>query len=165
MLALQFSRAFTAHQWARNAAAVIYYRDESMPAGQRGRSLTLPDVTVWSRPGEHHEIKHKEPTGNAMFGLEQYRFEALVWFSKQTGQNVFYTIHNHALNNGRDNPHNNANHWLTANVLTLESAHHETADGPSWVNGARRIVPIIYWSVDNWVRLIDLWRLLPAIAA
>lgn len=163
-MALRYGRSFTGNQWDKTKSAVAHSMDFSMPRNKRYKSWTLPDITVWTKPGEHHEIKHKEPTKYGAFGLEKYRFEALLWMAEETGQNVFYTIHNHALNGGRSNKENNPDHWFTANVLTLKTAKRREAIGPSWVNGEKKQVIIYYWDASNWVRLLDLWRLLPATA-
>lgn len=159
-MAIKYGRSITGHQWDKRHSAIAYCI--TVDNGRRKcESYVLPDVTVWTNPGEHHEIKHKAPTDNGLFGLEKYRFESLLWFSIETGANVFYTIHNHSLNGGRDNLENHEDHWFTANIRTLALVDRNEAIGPSWVNGEKKSVMIYYWDAANWVKLIDLWRLLP----
>jgi hypothetical protein len=127
----------------------------TIPAGGASwKPFTLPDVTIWTAPGQHHEIKHKAPTPDGCFGLEVYRFRALLDFAAETQQAVFYTIHNHALNGGRDNQANYLAHWLTVNVMDLEGCHAKTQPGSSWVNGKRVDgIMIHYWRVTLWTPL------------
>jgi hypothetical protein len=131
----------------------------TIPAGGAGwKPFTLPDVTIWTAPGQHHEIKHKAPTREACFGLEVYRFRALLDFAAETQQAVFYTIHNHELNGGRENKRNVMAHWLTANIADLVDTQRYVRNGSSWVNGAKRDdVPILYWDTTLWSPLQDLW--------
>lgn len=160
-MALQQGRSFTPHQWRRAESAVAHSLDRSKPDGQRYKSYTLPDITIWSAPGEHHEIKHKNATAAGLFGLERYRFEALLWFARETQQSVYYTIHDHGFTDGPDDKANDINHWLTANVLALDRAQRKEADGYSYIDGVRRLTPILYWSRNNWDSLGALWRLIP----
>ena len=120
---------------------------------------TLPDVTIWTYPGQHHEIKHKDPTRNGWFGLETYRLRSLLAFASQTQQDVMYTIHNHALNGGRDNLDNHISHWLTVRITDLEGAWvHKQSNGTSWVNGNKEAgIEILYWPVELWEPLTGYW--------
>ena len=126
-------------------------------------TYTLPDITVWTAPGQHHEIKHKDPTVSNEFGLEVYRFNALLSFAQETKQNVYYTIHNYALTDGKTreqkkkNKKNNPDHWVTANVLDLEAGWKRTRQGYSWVNAEKKLVDIHYWDAGYWGKLIDIW--------
>jgi len=145
--------SFTPMQIGRTKSAQAFIR-----AGQRWNCYTLPDVTVWTFPGQHHEIKHKSPTSWHTFGLEIYRFNALQWFAKETRQDVLYTIHNHALSGGRDGKDNDITHWFTANILELDGRWSSRSHVNSWVNGEKKRVPIYYWPVGSWHPLAEYWR-------
>lgn len=122
-------------------------------------SFLLPDITLWSAPGEHHEVKHKNPTRSGKFGLEKYRLEALIWFMCETRQNVFYTIHDHSLAGGREVKENRIEDWITVNILDLESSpDREEKRGPTWCNGQRIEAIIYYWPTTCWIPLEDMWN-------
>jgi hypothetical protein len=149
ILAANFNKVFTPMQIGREASAQAYSQ-----SGGKWSLLTLPDITIWTRPGEHHEIKHKSPTKYGSIGLEVYRFEALKRFSDLTGQDVFYTIHRHDLAGGRNAKENNIAHWFTASVKDLQMAVTQSRaiqrTGPTYCNGLKKDVPILYWSVLIW---------------
>lgn len=145
--------SFTPMQIGRIKSAQAFIQ-----AGQRWNCYTLPDVTVWTAPGQHHEIKHKSPTSWSTFGLEVYRFNALQWFAKETQQDVLYTIHNHALSGGRDGKGNDITHWLTASIVELGGRWLSRSLVNSWVAGEKRRVPIYYWPVGLWQPLVEYWR-------
>ena len=151
-LAAKHGLMFTPMQIGRTSSAVAY-------TSPHYRTLTLPDITIWSYPGQHHEIKHKAPTPKGWFGLEVYRFNALMEFARETRQNVLYTIHNHQLAGGRDVDTNDIQHWLTANVLELEEEQLFTQqNGTSWVSGKKQTgIPIHYWAIEKWIPLLDYW--------
>lgn len=116
---------------------------------------TLPDIVLWTFPGEYHEVKHKSPTKYGSFGLEKYRFDALLSFANETHQKVMYTIHDHSLNGGRDNKLNTLAHWFTANVVDLNNKWVKLSYGSSWVNGIKRDdILICYWKKEMWHPLI-----------
>ncbi len=126
--------------------------------GKQWSTYVLPDITVWTCPGQHHEIKHKNPTSHESFGLEQYRFAALLAFAQVTQQDVLYTIHNHDLSGGREARGNALEHWLTANILELDRRWTFSGKTSSWVNGQRRDgIPIYYWSSSMWQPLGEYW--------
>jgi hypothetical protein len=152
-LALEHGKSFTPHQINRKGAASVY----SPLAGKINRYL-LPDVTIWSHPGEHHEIKHKKPTRDGDFGLEEYRWRALVWFRDETQTTTQYTIHRHDWAGGRDVETNRLEDWVTASVYLLLESDSKIQNGPSWVNGQKQIVPIRYWSSDLWQPLSCFWN-------
>lgn len=122
--------------------------------------LTLPDIVIWNAPGQYHEIKHKSPTYYGLYGLEKYRFNALLEFTKITSQPVLYTIHNHALNGGTDNRENYIEHWFTANILELDNRWAKKQEnGVSWVNGIKRNdIEIYYWDSSLWQLLKTYWE-------
>lgn len=138
-------------------------RPESAQAFRRNNRgwhhYTLPDVTIWTCPGQHHEIKHKAPTRHGSFGLEKYRLDALLWFAKETNQDVLYTIHNHALSGGRNAQENSIDHWLTTRIIDLVGKHVDgrTFEFTSYVNGQPRNVPGFYWSAALWQPLAEYW--------
>lgn len=150
--AAKAGKSFTPMQIGRNESAAWFSRP-----GLKWNKFTLPDVTVWTAPGEHHEIKHKAPTRAGEFGLEVYRFDALLAFAEETGQPVLYTIHNHALSGGRDSMVDRIEHWITADVRDLKGKH-RTGRGSSWVNGKPHDdVPIYYWNARLWGPLSARW--------
>jgi hypothetical protein len=126
--------------------------------GGKWNVLTLPDITIWTAPGQHHEIKHKCPTRYGCYGLEQYRFDALLWFAETTKQLMYYTIHDHSLSGGRDCQSNSIDHQRTASVTHLADNIHETRWGYSWVDGVKKSVPIHYWAVSHWQPLRQIWE-------
>lgn len=167
-MAGMFGRSFTAHQIGRNdSAQIISYN------GGRWNSFTAPDVTVWSYPGEHHEIKHKDPTirkDTFVFGLEEYRLNALVWFANETKQAVQYTIHNYGLQHTDDkltrsqrrshqkhNQHNTIEHWFTANVLLLRQTVFHRERDESICNGKSIDTTILYWPIGIFTNLFYFW--------
>lgn len=117
VLAAGFGKTFTPHQIGRNQSAAAYER-----ATDGWSSLTLPDVTIWSAPGEHHEIKHKNRTRDGMYGLEEYRVNALVRFANTTAQRVYYTIHDWEIagaTSSADEIANDIEHWFCADIAVL----------------------------------------------
>jgi hypothetical protein len=128
-LAAGYNRSFTRHQYKKSEAANCWVSID----GQHHPYL-LPDVTLWSAPGEHHEIKHKNPMPDGYYGLEVYRWKALIWFAKETGQNVMYTIHDHDLAGGPNVNVNKIYHWLTGNVLELD-AYKQLSSWRSFIGG------------------------------
>lgn len=146
----------TAHQNGHASAAIATgYRD-----GAHKRVL-LPDVTIWGRP-EHHEIKHKNPTRLGEYGLEQYRFESLLDFARETDQRVLYTIHDWQLAgapNSRQHVENRLEHWRTIDVRCLDRVDRRTGVAPSYCNGAtKHDTQMFYWPAHNWVPLEDFWK-------
>lgn len=156
LAAKKYGKSFTAHQIGRNksASAFRYLNGTYHP-------LMLPDITLWSAPGEHHEIKHKKAAKNGCYGLEAYRLQALKWFADETRQSVLYTIHDWEIL-GRDSKVNREEDWLTADINTLWLA---TLDGTakkstttSWRAGkAINNVPNWYWPKDLWCPLEVFW--------
>lgn len=156
-LAALHGKMFTAHQIGRYRSAVAY----SYSKGNGYHPLTLPDITLWTAPGEHHEIKHKNPTKSDCFGLEDYRLRALKWFSDETSQTVFYTIHNWDLAGERNGALNRIDDWVTITVGELSQA---TLDGraqkaryPSWVAGNKKVVDGWFWPTALWRPLVSIW--------
>lgn len=128
-LAARYSRSFTCHQYKKSEAANCWKRID----GQYHPYL-LPDVTLWTAPGEHHEVKHKDPMYGGYYGIEQYRWEPLLWFARETKQSVHYTIHDWEMAGGRDVEANRIEDWVTANVLDLDQFK-KPGSWPSWRNG------------------------------
>lgn len=151
-MAAQYGYMFTPLQIGRNKSVSAYY------GGTKWNRLTLPDITIWSYPGQHHEIKHKSPTRYNQFGLEEYRLKSLVKFARATCQDVMYTIHNHAMSGGRDTVENQIQHWLTANVLELIMHIDGKYPGFSWVDGKRKEVLIFYWNISRFYPLLEYWK-------
>ena len=131
--------------------------------GSNGKSCyLLPDVVIWTSPGEHHEIKHKDPfvmnNKGPVFGLEKYRLDALLDFAAVTKQAVLYTIHNHALGDGNLATRNDINHWITADITLLQGHHvYQQEKGKTLYNGGYEEKCIFYWPVDMWRPLAEHW--------
>ena len=138
-------KMFTPMQIGRSSSAVAWAKTNG-----HWNHFTLPDVTVWTYPGEHHELKHKTATRHGSYGLERYRLDALVGFARETDQDVFYTIHDHHGN--RDDLTNHLGDWVTANVMTLADCIELERWGDSYVGGAKKRVPICYWSSQFFFR-------------
>lgn len=159
LMAGDYNKSFTPMQLKRSESIVAHTKN-----GNRWRSLTLPDIVIWTKPGEHHEIKHKNPIdlrdGGPSFGLEVYRFNALLWFANEISQNVMYTIHNHDKAGGREVEVNDIDHWETANILYLNGKWHSCRPVFSWVNGQKKEVSIYYWPVSLWTPLKKYWELI-----
>ena len=151
-MANDYGYLFTGLQLDRKTSAVAY---------QNSKRYTLPDIVLWSAPGQFHEIKHKNPTKGGAYGLEVYRLEALLHFAKETNQNVYYTIHNYDLNGGKKSLENNIDHWFTANVLLLAkfTSNKPSCKWGSWING-RWVdnVPMWFWDTSLFTPLIDYWQ-------
>lgn len=143
-----FGLSFTPLQIGRTKSIQAYKKNSQW------KRYTLPDVTIWTAPGQHHEIKHKKPTIRGYFGLEEYRFEALLWFANETLQSVYYTIHNHDLSGGRNSKINDVSHWISANVLDLKNRYVEKRKGFSWINGNKAETWILYWPQKLWNPLL-----------
>lgn len=159
-LARDHGKVFTPHQIGTpNKSAAAYGPGEH---GIGYSTYLLPDVTVWTAPGEHHEIKHKNQDRSGCYGLERYRLDALVRWANTTGQDVFYTIHDWELagaTNSRDPVPNRIEHWRCANVSDLAMRITTTRVGTSWIGGVKRDdVRICYWTARrNFQPLSDLW--------
>ncbi len=160
LLAVKRGFVLSPLQLGRNGSAVAWCKD-----GDTWNSFTLPDVTIWTCPGQYHEIKHKAPTRYGTFGLEAYRFHALLDFAHVTGQAVLYTIHNHALFGGRDGRVCRLKDWVVADVRALENKWCHKSLGPSWVNGVKaESVLTYYWYVAMWKPLERYWDSLVGIS-
>jgi hypothetical protein len=147
---------FTPHQFKRSDAAMFYGLSQ----------WTLPDITIWSAPGEHHEIKHKKATPRHEYGLERYRLEALTRFAAITEQRVLYTIHdwenaNPLAQNSREPAPNNLADWFTADVMEFADGCWARA-GQSYYGGQLRDgMEICYWYADRFVPLSEFWGIHP----
>jgi len=165
-MARQRGKLFTPHQFGRDAKSAMFYG----PTDLEGKSgWTLPDITIWSAPGEHHEIKHKNPTFDGMYGLERYRLDALVRFANATGQPVYYTIHDWeraGASCSSEPVENHIDHWLVGDVSLLSrGCTRKKLDEWTYYNGEMRQVEVWYWSADpdrrvlRWFRpLAELWE-------
>lgn len=156
-LAAKAGRAVTPLQIEHKDGAALYYRFD----GRAWHRYTLPDVAVWNHPGEYYEIKHKAATSGGLFGLEKYRFDALMDFAKLTRQGVYYAIHDHAMAGGRDSMTNEIAHWLVADVLVLDGRWKFASEMTSYVGGKSKRVPGYYWHRSLWRPLGELWAQLP----
>lgn len=157
-LAAHHGKSFTPQQIGKNGSATWY-----APTANGVNPLLLPDITVWTAPGEHHEIKHKNPAGRC-YGLECYRLEALIAFRRETGQPVLYTIHDWELAgaaNSRALMPNDIDHWLTVDVLVLgdyiKAQQLDERPFPTWVNGQMKFKPGYFWPVTLWEPLWLWW--------
>lgn len=131
-------------------------------AGDGWKQLLLPDITIWASPGEHHEIKHKNPTRTGCYGLELYRLEALHRFATETKSNVMYTIHDWSLagaTRSGDRTANNINDWRTVPVEVLYATPRVTSSrGKSYCAGRCITTSICYWPTRLWRPLLEWWR-------
>lgn len=152
--AAKFDKSFTPMQIGRDKSAQAFNHSDG-----GYNSYTLPDVTVWTSPGEHHEIKHKAPIKDVQwYGLEEYRLNALLWFAEETKQMVMYTIHNHQLAGGRDIKIDRLEHWFTVNVLELPARIAHQKRIKSYVNGkAKQNITTFFWHMGLWLPLNDFW--------
>lgn len=140
-------KVFTPMQIGRDKSASAWGKQNG-----KWNHWTLPDVTIWTAPGEHHEIKHKNPDKKGRFGLEHYRLAALLAFAEETQQSVFYTIHNH--NGDRVSKVNRHEDWFTCCVKRMASATKTDGKATSYVNGVPTEVPCWYWKKELFTRLI-----------
>ncbi len=152
-MAASMGKCFTPHQWHNTVAAVALQKVQG-----RWNKYTLPDITIWEAPGEHHEIKHKNPTYHGEYGLEVYRFEALLNFALVTRQRILYTIHDHDLAGGKEVKDNHLCHWRTA-IICVDIGYHNADERPgySWVKGEKKEVQILYWKTREFYELAALW--------
>ena len=135
---------FDLHQKDRTSSAVLrVVEPESIDRG-----ITSPDVTVYwgSSVVSHHEIKHKNATRDGCFGLEEYRVKSLLEFMKRSGQDVYYTIHDHDFSDGRDGKVNDIKHWLTSSLSELLKDVLRKSDSPSYRNGKKVDELTYYWN-------------------
>ena len=158
-LAARHGKSFTPQQIGRDASATWY-----TPTSNGVNPVLLPDITIWTAPGEHHEIKHKNPASGC-YGLECYRLDALVAFRRETGQPVLYTIHDWELAgapNSRAPMVNNLDHWRTVDVIVLAdyvtAEHLEKRSFPTWVNGRMTFKSGYFWPVELWAPLEWWWE-------
>jgi hypothetical protein len=148
----------TPHQFAQTGnAAAAYWKSE-----EEWKVLLLPDITLWRAPGEHHEIKHKNPTPGSYrcYGLEQYRLEALYKFATETRQHILYTIHDWekaGAKTSRDETPNRIEDWFTADISQLYEQRLSPSACYTWRNGSRVLAPVHFWSVELWTPLKQWW--------
>lgn len=158
-LAMEQGWAVTAHQIGRTAGAATAI---TLSSTNNFRQILMPDLTVWSPKTQHHEIKHKNPTRNGEYGLEQYRLELLLDFATRTNQDLMYTIHDWELagaRGSREEIRNRIEHWRTVDLLALSKLPNRIDEnGISYCNGQRTETCICYWPVDYWVPLSHYWN-------
>jgi hypothetical protein len=161
-LAASYGKEFTPHQLARaDGAACSWWRETD---GTWHKQL-LPDVVIWSAPGEHHEIKHKDQMRNGCYGYEAYRLRELVRFARTTGQNVFYTIHDWrhagAATSAEPVPNRIAD-WFCASVAVLSRSHTAEYWGPSIVNNTMKDDVLQFrWDAVKYFRpLAEVWNVI-----
>lgn len=150
VMAAALGKMFTPHQLplAAKSASAFGRADD----GSWARWL-LPDVTIWSAPGEHHEIKHKNQTPDGCYGLEVYRLDSLVEFARTTGQTVLYTIHDWEIAGAatsRSPVRNDLRHWFAADVRDLAQRSTKGGRGYSYVRGVRCEVEMRYWTASRY---------------
>jgi hypothetical protein len=135
--------AFIRHQKDRHGSAVYGVVE---PNGTI-RWRPSPDVTVLHGRNitTHHEIKHKNAHKGLLFGLEKYRIESLMDFRKKTGQDVYYTIHDHDCSGGRHSLTNDIKHWVTQTIEALSKDCDDAFQCQTWRNGARVMEMTMFW--------------------
>lgn len=155
---------YTRNQKGRNQAASA----ETIDREKIRRTCLLPDVVIWSIPGEHHEIKHKNPhhqRGYAdSYGLEIYRFDALVEFAEECRQPVLYTIHDWeaaGATSAYERTPNRLADWLTIPVLDLTAKRWRREVKISSYRNGKFIadVPAYFWPSSVWMPLERYWTL------
>jgi len=157
-MAGRYGYMFTPHQLALKTKSAVAY--ERGPDGWN--PLTLPDITIWSTPGEHHEIKHKNRSRDGMYGLERYRLDALVRFANATGQKVYYTIHDWELagaKNSQERVPNDIRHWFVGDIAVLSRGCTKTAKDWTYYDGGMRRMEVWYWTASpRWFKpLGEIW--------
>jgi hypothetical protein len=157
VMAASFGLLFTPHQLPLASKSAAAYGRKS----GEWEACLLPDITIWSAPGEHHEIKHKNPTRHGSYGLERYRLDALLRFAGETQTAVLYTIHDWqragAASSDERTP-NRVSDWLTANVAELaERVGFVGQHMQSYRNGRMSDAEICYWPVAAFGPLIAWW--------
>ena len=155
ILGFKHGKAFTAHQWGRKEKAALFYVPGLNP-------LTLPDITIWSAPGEHHEIKHKTTNQHGCYGLEDYRLLALEKFARETKQFVYYTIHDWKLAGAESADQiteNNIEHWRFMNVLYMRKNITKSGNEQETFYNGKYVKKLIhYWEADLFAPLKVLWN-------
>lgn len=157
-LAGRYGKEFTPHQLPlANQAACSYWQDTGGWHVQ-----LLPDVAIWSGPGEHHEIKHKNRMTNGCYGYEEYRLRELVRFADTTGQRVYMTIHDWeraGASSATAEMPNRIEDWVYADVADLAASRSGQFTGPSLVAGIRKLdVRQFRWNAAEYFRpLASLW--------
>lgn len=163
-----YGKSFLPQQIGRRGAAMWQKGDR-----KRSTPALLPDLTIFTWPGEHHEIKHKAPTKDRpsrarSYGYERYRLRPLVDFRLETQQPVFCTVHDWdaAGAHRSDEPMPNVlQDWRIVDVMALDAYITEqrlsTEWLGTWVDGQAQQREGYYWPISLWVSL-DLWWGLPA---
>ena len=153
-----YGKVLTAHQLrSPNASACAF--GAPLIAG-RPRRWLLPDITIWSAPGEDHEVKHKNQSFDGCYGLEVYRLDALVEWAVLTGRKVYYTIHDWEIAGAScssDEIGNSIDHWFTADVLDLRDRSTKNGRDWTWRNGKRALEDMRYWTPRHFGPLAELW--------
>ncbi|MGH3494766.1 MAG: hypothetical protein ACRDQ1_16235 [Sciscionella sp.] len=158
-LAAEYGKVLFPNQISRpgkSAAAFGKRRDGTW------EKYTLPDVTIFSAPGEHHEIKHKNRTRDGAYGWEQYRLSAAVRWANTTGQRVYYTIHDWELAGASSSSdevmRNHIDDWVYADVEDLCLDRTYTRICKSYYNSGTREFPTDFWAAGEYFRpLKELW--------
>ena len=137
---------FGVHRFAKEPSPVIY-----TPEGH----IILVDVWLLERAGAQFlcEIKHKSPTKDGTYGLEEYRLDSLIRLQAwMPNANVSYVIHNHQEAGGKGVKENNITHWHAASISELK-LHGKSRWSPSYVAGAMKTVPVRYWPTGRFTSL------------
>ena len=148
-------KAFVPHQKNRNASAVFGVTNCEGSI----RWIPLPDVSVYWSMGiaSHHEIKHKNATRDGYFGLEEYRVNSLLEFMHLSGQEVYYTIHDHDFSDGRHGRLNDIKHWLTMSMGALADDVARKSYSSSYRNGQTARELTYYWHRSQFDALQDVF--------
>jgi hypothetical protein len=151
---LPIGTKYTRHQLHRTRAAIKEW------IGENGKIHTspLPDVTVFHGLGResNHELKHKNPTSCGQFGLEVYRFEAMLQHATDAFGGANYTIHDWQKNGGKVVLSNDIHHWVTASFLDLKEPDGYSTEWGSWVDGRwTENVPMYFWNQKRFLPLSD----------
>lgn len=143
---------FVRHQLDKSRSAVKEWIDGNGSI----QTTPLPDVTVYHGLGREssHEIKTKNPSRSGQFGLEVYRFEALLQHARDSSGGANYTIHDWGKAGGKHRTENDIGHWITASFLDLEKRDRYSTEYSSWVDGVwTENVPMYFWNKDRFMPL------------
>lgn len=125
------------HQEDRDKSATFhFYEDGTL------KSKPLPDVTVFTSPGFHAEVKHKSPTRTGWIGLERHRIAAMRMLADASGQHVLYVVHR-----------SDTDEWIACSIKRFERLAEREMMSPSLVCGVMQSVPTVYTPVSAFTSL------------
>lgn len=132
-------------QWGKDSASIFY-----LPNCKKAPTPDFMVIDPFSMHNEFHETKSKYPTYSGCFGMETYRFEALMELVNN-GLSVWYTLK--MVSNGDEKGKRFINQiklkegdWITAPVKKLNNNWTETSTAPGFCRGKFcKSLPIYYF--------------------